>query len=177
MDNPAQELALKNAIQDHNQTLVDIATGKVTSSEITEITSAQYTNQIKLFLLAQARKELMRVVKLTEFLTKVEDMYEERVMENLDKLSLDSFPDIISTITSCLKRSDDIMQSVLKNDSLKSLTLINYNSNNDTTITSDAAVNTVLKNKLNTPESREKVIRLANKAISDIATALGDDKQ
>ena len=131
MDNPAQELALKNAIQDHNQTLVDIATGKVTSSEITEITSAQYTNQIKLFLLAQARKELMRVVKLTEFLTKVEDMYEERVMENLDKLSLDSFPDIISTITSCLKRSDDIMQSVLKNDSLKSLTLINYNSNND----------------------------------------------
>ena len=69
------------------------------------------------------------------------------------------------------------MQSVLKNDSLKSLTLINYNSNNDTTITSDAAVNTVLKNKLNTPESREKVIRLANKAISDIATALGDDKQ
>ena len=119
--------------------------------------------QIKLFLLAEAKSNLKRICKLTSFLNKVEDKFEENVTELMDMnaLSLESYSDIIGTITSCLARSSDIVNRVIKDDTLTNLIFVNQTNNktNNTTINS-TNVGAILKSS----DSRDRV----NKAIQQV---------
>ena len=85
--------------------------------------------QIRTFLVAQAKRELMRVVKLTNALDKMEDMYtrkaEEHMKEHDDDTAMTYLPKMIETMSECLQRSNDIIRQIAGDEKLFNLLYIN----------------------------------------------------
>lgn len=147
-----QSIAIQT-VKDNRALMETIATNGQTLDDIRALTSSKVTDQLKVFLVAQARNELMRVVKLTEFLDKLEASFMNKVDDAVmnDELSLKQFSEVISTITSLLGRSNEIITKVLKDDSLT--TILN------TTIyaTDSSTSQTTVVSQLQDPQSRERV--------------------
>lgn len=151
---------IKNEISD-SELMQHIADGTYTEDMVNSLTERDKSvNQMKLFLLAQAKRELNRVIKLTEFLNKIEEKYENRVMTEIDEIPLKDFPVVISTITACLSRSNNIIQRVLGDDTLTQLVVID-NSVNKTIGTSNQL-------NLDTPDSRDRVNKIVRNVINVI---------
>ena len=106
-----------------------LAEGQLHSSQIAELNGKDAENQAKLFLVAQARSELQRILRLTQFL----DSIEEKFMKSVNKQLIEQ-PDNINLImtamditTQSLKRSNELVASVLKDDSLQTLVVNTVN--------------------------------------------------
>lgn len=106
-----------------------LAEGQMHSSQIAELNGKDAENQAKLFLVAQARSELQRILRLTQFL----DSIEEKFMKSVNKQLIEQ-PDNINLIltamditTQSLKRSNELVTSVLKDDSLQTLVVNTVN--------------------------------------------------
>lgn len=143
LNNEVHNLEMMETISNNSQSLEDIK----------NLTSSKVTDQLKVFLISQARNELSRVVKLTRFLDKLESNYMQKVdqaMENND-LTLKQYSDVIELITGLLSRSNEIIYKVLRDDSL--MTILNttiYTSNSSTQVSSVVA-------SLKDAQSRERV--------------------
>lgn len=140
-----------------------IANDSLSNSELVNYANPIITNnsenQIKLFLLAQAKRELKRVVALTDFMDKVELNYINKVNSEMDNDNLDlkEYSGIINTITSLINRSANIIQSVIKDDSITKLIFI------DNSTTNINSVGTVINDmNLTDPGSRERVRRVVD---------------
>lgn len=143
VNNNASDLEMMKTISENNQSLEDIK----------NLTSSKVTDQLKVFLISQARNELSRVVKLTRFLDRLESNYIEKVDQamNDNELTLKQYSDVIELITSLLARSNDIIYKVLRDDSL--MTILNttiYTSDSTTQVSSVVA-------SLKDAHSRERV--------------------
>lgn len=128
-------------------------------------------NQVKVFQLAQAKKELQRVIKLTKMLEKVENAYGDKLDEVLASghLGLADYGCIISSINGMLSRSDKIISAVLKDDSLSNLVLIDNSTNiqNNT----NGVMSSNLGKGLTDPDSRDRVMKAVNNIVNVINTA------
>ena len=138
----------------NSQEILDkIANDDQTLQDIKDLTSTKVTDQLKVFLIAQARSELKRVVTLTKFLDKLESSFMDKVnyaIEN-DSLTLKQYTNIIGLITELLNRSNTIILNVLKDDSLTALINTTIYASNDTSV----SMSTV--SQLKDPQSRERV--------------------
>lgn len=144
-----------------------IAEGNINdySQELNQLDTTK--EQIKLFLLAEARNNLIRIVKMTNFLNSVEDKFQEKVtksMEN-DAIPMEYYSEIISTIMISLQRSSEIVSKVLKDDTLTNLILID----NSTAINSNNGSNSV-SSILASTDSRDRVSKAVQKVLSMIDT-------
>lgn len=117
------------------------------------------TNQAKMFLVAQAKNEMRRIVKLTTFLDSVED----RFMETANLL-MQEYPDnleivqsTIETLMKCINRSNDLITAIVKDDKLNSFVF----QNNDVEIFEDY--------KDITPESKDKIRTFASTMIDRLS--------
>ena len=123
-------------------------------------------NQIKLFKLAQAKKELSRVLKLTRMLEKIEDSYTEKLTDAIDngEIKLKEYSGFIDTINGMIARSNDIIYSVLKDDTLANIVLVNNTTNihNQNNVISDSPS---LSN-LTDPDSRDRVMKTVNNVMN-----------
>lgn len=146
-----RQLGMMHKIANDNQSLEDIK----------NLTSSKVNDQLKVFLISQARTELNRVIKLTEFLDKVESSFMTRAEESMmnDSLSIKQYGDIISIITASLQRSNNIIYNVLKDDSLTTILNTTVYSSQSTSQTTSVISN------LRDPQSREKVRAVVNKII------------
>lgn len=148
-----QDLAVVSNEVSNLSMMETISTNSQSLEDIKNLTSSKVTDQLKVFLISQARNELSRVVKLTKFLDKLESNYMEKVnqaMEN-NELTLKQYSDVIELITSLLSRSNEIIYKVLRDDSL--MTILNttiYTSNSSTQVSSVVA-------SLKDAQSRERV--------------------
>lgn len=143
------------AVQSLNMdTMRMIARNDQSLEDIKMLTSSKVTDQLKVFLVAQARNELMRVIKLTQFLDKLENQFISKVDSSIedDDLTLKQYSDIIGVITSLLSRSNDIIANVLKDDSLMTILNTTIYSN-----TSDGSTTTAVVAQLKDSQSRERV--------------------
>lgn len=143
------------AVQSLNMdTMRMIARNDQSLEDIKMLTSSKVTDQLKVFLIAQARNELMRVIKLTQFLDKLENQFISKVDSSIedDDLTLKQYSDIIGVITSLLSRSNDIIANVLKDDSLMTILNTTIYSN-----TSDSSTTTAVVAQLKDSQSRERV--------------------
>lgn len=151
-------------VDSNSELMKNIASGNYTNDDVSYLTEKDKSiNQMKLFLLAQAKRELSRVIKLTEFLDKIESRYEKRVMEDIDILPLKDFPTVIATITACLTRSNNIIQKVLNDDSLTQLVFIDNSTNK--TIGAIGAANQL---NLDSPDSRDRVNKVVRNMLNVI---------
>lgn len=141
-------------------------------SDIKNLTSSRVTDQLKVFLVAQARNELTRVIKLTKFLDKLESNYINKVDQAMDnnEFTLRQYADSISLITDLLARSNDIVYKVLKDDSL--MTILNttiYSTNSEVKSTSVIA-------SLKDAPSRERVRNVIQSIIDGSIEAYQNQK-
>lgn len=156
---------------------VDELMEKVANGDINEDVSKSLVdknitlNQVKVFQLAQAKKELQRVIKLTRMLEKVENAYGDKLDEVLESghLGLADYGSIIGSINGMLSRSNKIISSVLKDDSLSNLVLIDNSTNiqNNT----NGVMNANLGKGLTDPDSRDRVMKAVNNIVNVINTA------
>lgn len=123
-------------------------------------------NQIKLFKLAQAKKELSRVLMFTRMLQKIEDSYSGKLMQAIesDAIKLEDYAGFIDTINSMISRSNAIISSVLKDDTLANIVLVNntnIHSQNNNLISSSPSLGT-----LTDPDSRDRVMKTVNNVMN-----------
>jgi len=115
-------------------------------------------DELKVFLVAQARRELERVVTMTQLLDSVEDKYQEAVnkfmYDNPDKVMFIA-PSIMETILTSLQRSNDLIKQVLGNDKLFDVLVLDQSK----TVTVNVAEN------LSDARSRSRVISGVSKII------------
>lgn len=106
-----------------------ISQGKMHDPVIAELNGKHIENQAKLFLAAQARNELQRIIKLTEFLDKLEakfiNVVNKQMLEQPDNINL--LVTSMNIITQSLERSNELVNNVLKDNSLQTLVLSNVN--------------------------------------------------
>lgn len=136
-------LEMMTIISNNDQTLDDIR----------NLTSSKVTDQLKVFLISQARNELSRIVKLTKFLDKLESRFMDKVDKAIeeDKLTLQQYNNVISLVTDLLARSNEIIYKVLKDDSLMTILNTTIYTTGDTT-----QVSSVISD-LKDPQARERV--------------------
>ena len=106
-----------------------LSQGKVHDTFLSDLNGKDVDNQFKLFLAAQARNELQRILRLTEFLDSIEQKFmatvNKKLIEQPDNINLlMSSMDIISQ---SLKRSQELVYNVLKDDSLQTLVVNTVN--------------------------------------------------
>lgn len=133
--------------------MTTISSNEQTLDDIRNLTSSKVTDQLKVFLISQARNELSRIVKLTKFLDKLESRFMDKVDQAMeeDKLTLRQYNDVIGLITDLLARSNEIIYKVLKDDSL--MTILNttiYTTGGTTQMSS-------VISDLRDPQARERV--------------------
>lgn len=133
--------------------MTQIAKNKQSLEDIKNLTSSKVTDQLKVFLISQARNELSRVVKLTKFLDRLESEYMDKVENAIESgsLTLRQYSDTIGLITDLLSRSNDIIYKVLRDDSL--MTILNttiYSTDGSTQVSS-------VVSSLKDAQSRERV--------------------
>lgn len=114
-------------------------------------------DQMRIFLVAQARKELERIIKLTATLDKLQEKYQSKIDEYLenhdDESAIQYLPSMIDTITKCMERSNSIISQITGNDKIMNFQFVSNNSTN--TINIDNSNSTVVN--LEDPTSRMKV--------------------
>lgn len=133
--------------------MTQIAKNEQSLEDIKNLTSSKVTDQLKVFLISQARNELSRVVKLTKFLDRLESEYMDKVENAIESgsLTLRQYSDTIGLITDLLSRSNDIIYKVLRDDSL--MTILNttiYSTDGSTQVSS-------VVSSLKDAQSRERV--------------------
>lgn len=133
--------------------MTQIARNEQSLEDIKNLTSSKVTDQLKVFLISQARNELSRVVKLTKFLDRLENEYMNKVENAMESgsMTLRQYSDTIGLITDLLSRSNDIIYKVLRDDSL--MTILNttiYSTDGSTQVSS-------VVSSLKDAQSRERV--------------------
>ena len=136
-----------------------LSQGKVHDTFLSYLNGKDVDNQFKLFLAAQARNELQRILRLTEFLDNIEQKFmatvNKKLIEQPDNINLlMSSMDIISQ---SLKRSQELVYNVLKDDSLQTLVVntVKHIPGSDNT-------------SIMTRKSRDAIRSVASKLISDL---------
>lgn len=122
-DLPVQPVTAGSAVpatSDYLSMMKSIAEDTHTSEDVRLLASDRVTDQLKVFLVAQARNELKRIIRLTEVLDNLESSFIDKVNTSVsnDEVTLKQYGEIINLIVSLLTRSNEIVSSVLKDDSL-----------------------------------------------------------
>ena len=113
---PLNEMKLLSQNQLHDNSLAQL-NGKDTE------------NQAKLFLIAQARNELQRIVRMTQYLDSLEEKFVNAVNKKLveQPTNLNLIMTAMDITQQSLKRSNDLITQVLKDNSLQTLVLNTVN--------------------------------------------------
>lgn len=124
------------------------------------------TNKLKLFILAQAERDLNTILKLLRFLDKVEEAYENKVDQEMTRgtLTIYDYMQIISSINSSLSRCHTTINQVLKDDSLKNIFIVDNSTNINTDLNH-------ISPGLSDPASRERVMKAVNSVLHTIDEA------
>jgi len=121
---------------------------------------------IKSALILQAKRELERVLRLTDTLDKIQAKYENKVLERLDSNCNDSYLiTAMNVITQCLERSQKILRDIAISDKF-SVALIDAS----TSVTNNNIENIIGIN-LDTASSRDRV----RNAVTAIMKSLNEE--
>lgn len=107
----------------------------IANNDIRELdigSAEQAKNQISMFLVAQAKNELYRIIKLTSFLEEVEARYIDTATELMQQYpdNLTLVQNVLETIEKSINRSNELLTQVLKDDKLNTY-VFNFHSKND----------------------------------------------
>ena len=131
---------------------------------------------LNVFLVAQARLELERVMSLTKTLDKMQAMYQEKALEymadNDDQSALEYLPIMIENLSKCLDRSYALINNVVNNEKIMNFSIV-QNNITDSNIQINEANNPT---DLADPKSRERVRKAVAEILSNLP-ATGEGEQ
>ena len=134
-----------------------------------EINGDMLMDRTKLFLVAQARNSLNRIIKLTSFLEKLEDKFIKAVSERLD-----NEPDNVTmialsmeTVSKLLQDANNTVLGIVKDEKLQQIVI-----NTTNIITPDGSSATVID-----PDSRDSVRNVAASLLSQLSKASFNDDE
>lgn len=161
----------KNEIVTEEHSTLDlmdmIADGALSETHLPDLIERdEIINRTKLFLVAQAKTELKRIVKLTKLLDKLEDSYQDRLERELPIMELDDYESAIKTLNKCIDRSNKLIQNIISNDELSSILIVNNQSqvNNHISVEEN---NTIIES-LDSPESRNRVVKTVDNILGQL---------
>ena len=147
--------------------VVEISNVSDVSDVLTEISDGNLSNfnidatkqQIGVFLIAQAQRELKRVIKLTNTLDMLQDKYEDKINEyienNDDETAITYLPVMIDTIAKCLDRSNNIISKVIMDKNLETINNLMIVTQNNQQINLNNT--NEIRSKIEDPASRAKI--------------------
>jgi hypothetical protein len=150
---------IKNNSSVNKSELLQIATADDSTELVADLMSKDIPTQLKAFMLATAKSELVRVIQLTDALNKLEDTYIERALSDKDGMDMKSLSNTMDVIMRSLNRSMDLIDKVTTDNNLKLIIDQSTNIYNDNK-------STIINNNLLLDQSgREKLRTLASKLL------------
>lgn len=127
---------------------------------------------LKLFKLAQAKRELQKVIKYNELLDKVEEEFEKRIITSLDTLPDFQLQKTIEMMMKSIDRSNALVSDVIKDPNLLNLFVVD-NSKNLTVNTTASSESGEVKTSLNVedPASRRRIADAVTQVLAQIQSA------
>lgn len=131
-----------------------------------DIDGERLIDRSKLFLVAQARNDLTRIIKLTNFLEKLEDKFIDAVNSALDDSpnQIMLISGAMDTISRCLADANEHVMQIMKDDKLQQVII-----NTTNIITPDGSTATIID-----ADSRDSVRNLAASLLAQL-TAIDAD--
>jgi hypothetical protein len=157
----SEELAIKIGDSENSSMIMMKQLANNDLENPVDINGEQLMARTKLFVVAQARNSLNRIIKLTNFLEKLEDKFIEAVNNRIENEpeSITMLSMAMETISKCLADANETVSQVLKDDRLQSVV---FNTTN--IITPDGQKATVLD-----ADSRDAIRNLAGSLLSQLS--------
>lgn len=126
-----------------------------------DINGDELIDRTKLFVVAYARNQLNRIIKLTNFLERLEDKFINAVSERIESEpeSLTMISMAMETISKCLEDANSVVFQVLKDDRLQNIII-----NTTNIITPDGNSATIID-----ADSRDEVRNLAESLLAQLS--------
>lgn len=164
-----QSVLLDNRFNSNRAKLAQLASSDEVSDLVKDISTQDIPTQLRAFLLYNSKSELIRMVKKSDKLAMLEDVYMRRALEEAEDVDMKSLGEMLKNVTASLDHSMDIVSNIVEDNKLnvtinqKSATIVNNNGGavsvgNTVSVVGDKA-------------SREKLRNLTTKLFS----ALGVD--
>lgn len=157
MDSEASAKAMMKQLADNDPDL------------LVNIDGERLVARTKLFVVAQARNNLNRIIKLTNFLEKLEDKFIDAVNNRLENEpeSISMISMAMETISKCLADANETVTQVLKDDRLQNIVI-----NTTNIITPDGNSARVID-----ADSRDAVRNLAGSLLSQLSKIADEQEQ
>lgn len=157
MDSEASAKAMMKQLADNDPDL------------LVNIDGERLVARTKLFVVAQARNNLNRIIKLTNFLEKLEDKFIDAVNNRLENEpeSISMISMAMETISRCLADANETVTQVLKDDRLQNIVI-----NTTNIITPDGNSARVID-----ADSRDAVRNLAGSLLSQLSKIADEQEQ
>ena len=157
MDSEASAKAMMKQLADNDPDL------------LVNIDGERLVARTKLFVVAQARNNLNRIIKLTNFLEKLEDKFIDAVNNRLENEpeSISMISMAMETISRCLADANETVTQVLKDDRLQNIVI-----NTTNIITPDGSSARVID-----ADSRDAVRNLAGSLLSQLSKIADEQEQ
>ena len=160
-----------------------IATNTSYSSGLLDYTDPKVSeNQFKLFIIAQCKRELYKILEYSKMLDKLEARFKEVYIDRLDELSDGMIVSLMQIVLEKIDRGNELINSVIKDKDITNVLIINQQNNMVNSIsdlTKDKLLQTLYKSseaKAESPAaSRAKVIEVVTNILKDEAVEDNED--
>lgn len=129
-------------------------------------------NQMKLFLIAECKRELHKVVKYAEMLDVIETRFQDRFINNINEIPDNQLPQLMQLMMGCIDRSNNMINSILKDEEVLNLLIVqNNNFNKDELMSSSRLLSKLyssIPDSINSSDVRSKIVSEAVKVISGL---------
>ena len=160
-----------------------IATNTSYSSGLLNYTDPKVSeNQFKLFIIAQCKRELYKILEYSKMLDKLEARFKEVYIDRINELSDGMIISLMQVVLEKIDRGNELINSVVKDKDITNVLIINQQNNmvnSISNLTKDKLLQTLYKSseaKAESPAaSRAKVIEVVTNILKDEAVEENDE--
>ena len=154
-----------------------IATSTTYSTNLLNYTDPKVSeNQFKLFIIAQCKRELYKILEYSKILDKLEERFKQVYIDRIDELSDGTIVSLMQLMLDKIDRGNELINSVIKDKDITNVLIINQQNNsvnNISDLTKDKLLQTLYKSSELPDEapsaSRAKVVEVVTNILKDEA--------
>lgn len=154
-----------------------IATSTTYSTNLLNYTDPKVSeNQFKLFIIAQCKRELYKILEYSKILDKLEERFKQVYIDRIDELSDGTIVSLMQLMLDKIDRGNELINSVIKDKDITNVLIINQQNNsvnNISDLTKDKLLQTLYKSSELHDEapsaSRAKVVEVVTNILKDEA--------
>lgn len=158
-EDPLKAMELISTSADYSEELLKYADPKISE------------NQFKLFIIAQCKREMYKLVQYSKWLDIMEKRFEQVSINRANELSPGQVMSIIKFLKDNIQASNDMLNSVIKDKDITNVLIINSQTNNINDITKSELLQRLYKSSADKSESpsasRSKVVEVVTEILRD----------